>query len=158
MLDIVHRVWQRARQAVNTGLSGMFLHMERSCTTSQTRDGLTVTLLVDVRPVCVRKSLDLPLKLLVFLLDLLLQVFLIWAHGQGQSVAVLLSEGEDLPFFLLLLKGGMTKRSPAVCLSHLEVLPDFVLQEVRVFLQGLPEARDALVDLQQLHRVAVVVP
>lgn len=35
---------------------------------------------------------------------------------------------------------------------------DFVLEEVRVFFQGLPELRNALVDLQQLDRVAVMVP
>ena len=35
---------------------------------------------------------------------------------------------------------------------------DFVLEEARVFLQGLSELRNTLVDLQQLHRVAVVIP
>lgn len=35
---------------------------------------------------------------------------------------------------------------------------DFVLEEARVFLQGLSELRNALVDLQQLHRVAVMIP
>lgn len=43
-------------------------------------------------------------------------------------------------------------------LIHLKVVFDFVLEEARVFLQGLSELRNALVDLQQLHRVAVMIP
>ncbi len=35
---------------------------------------------------------------------------------------------------------------------------DFVLQEARVFFQGLFELSNAVADLQQLHRVAVMVP
>lgn len=58
-----------------------------------TADDIIVTLLVDVCPVGVRKSLDLPVKLLLFLFGLLLQVLLIRAHGQGQPVRVLLPEG-----------------------------------------------------------------
>lgn len=41
---------------------------------------------------------------------------------------------------------------------HLKVVLDFVLEEARVFFQGLPELRNALIDLQQLYRVAVMVP
>lgn len=43
-------------------------------------------------------------------------------------------------------------------LFHLKVVLDFVLEEVRVFFQGLSELRNALVDLQQLDRVAAMVP
>lgn len=43
-------------------------------------------------------------------------------------------------------------------LIHLKVVFDFVLEEARVFLQGLSELRNTLVDLQQLHRVAVMIP
>lgn len=42
--------------------------------------------------------------------------------------------------------------------THLEVVPDFLLQESRVFPQSPSELRNTGVDLQQLHRVAVVVP
>lgn len=42
--------------------------------------------------------------------------------------------------------------------THLKVVPDFILQESRVFLQSPSELRNTGVDLQQLHRVALVVP
>lgn len=42
--------------------------------------------------------------------------------------------------------------------THLKVLFDFVLEETRVFFQGLLEVRDTLVDVQQLHWVTIMVP
>lgn len=42
--------------------------------------------------------------------------------------------------------------------THLKVVPDFILQESRVFFQSPSELQNTGVDLQQLHRVAVVVP
>jgi len=42
--------------------------------------------------------------------------------------------------------------------AHLEVVLHFVLQEARVLLQGPSELCHAVAELQQLHRVAPVVP
>ena len=43
-------------------------------------------------------------------------------------------------------------------LSHLEVPAHLLLQVVRVVLQALSEPCHAVADLQQLHRVTVVIP
>lgn len=56
--------------------------------------GAAVTFLVDLSPVRVRQSLGLSLQLLLLLLGLFLHVGLVWAHGQGQSVGVLLQAAE----------------------------------------------------------------
>lgn len=43
-------------------------------------------------------------------------------------------------------------------LTNLKVALDFVLEETRVLLQGLSKLKDAVADLQKVHRVAIVVP
>lgn len=125
---------------------------------------------IDLFPVGVRQGRDLPLELLLLLHGLFLQVGLVWAHGQGQPVSVLLQghlerEREALISIMTDEKfhwrsggkatGDMRKRPVFI---HLKVELDFVLEEPRVLLQGPSEPRNALVDLQQLHRVAVMVP
>lgn len=45
-----------------------------------------------------------------------------------------------------------------MCLNHLKVLPDFLLEKARVFLQGLSELGNTVADSQQLHRVPIMVP
>lgn len=49
-----------------------------------------VTFLIDLLSVAVRKNLDLLLKFLLLSFGLFLQVGLLWAHWQSQSVCVLL--------------------------------------------------------------------
>lgn len=45
-----------------------------------------------------------------------------------------------------------------IIVSHLKVMLHFLLEEVRVFFQGLSELGNAVADLQQLHGVTVMVP
>lgn len=153
------------------------------------------TFLIDLLSVTFRQSVDLLLELLLLGLGLLLQVGLVWAHRQGQSVRVLLQGGgggdehrlafnaniklEVLSYItqhlqsvhvhyrkediVLLYINQIINCSSVINvnlsrLTHLEVVLHFVLQEARVFLQGFSELVHAVIDLQQLHRVAAVVP
>lgn len=114
-----------------------------------------LTFLVNVFPVSVGQSLDLLLKLLLLSLGLFLQVGLVWAHRQGQAMCVLLQEGKW--FKTSIITREMTSDFKQ-CFIHLKVIFDFILEEVRVFLQGLSEPGNTVTDLQQLHRVAIMVP
>lgn len=53
------------------------------------------TLLVDLSPVSIRQNTDLLLELLLLFFGLFLQVVLIWAHGERESVGVLLQKGGE---------------------------------------------------------------
>lgn len=56
---------------------------------------IIITLLVDLSPVSIRQNMDLLLELLLLFFGLFLQVVLIRAHGQCESVGVLLQEGGE---------------------------------------------------------------